>query len=309
MSVSVPDTTRPSPQHLAAQICRWLSQQLAMVYNDDGRTTPASLYAGPLPDRSLRLSTAVGVEHLTDQAGDGSPLSSRMLFTLECRAATRDLAGRTLAGVRRVLRPGDQQIVFGPSTPSHHGGTTDLQGIIGAPRIGTGAPLTSGEVWRVIDVEVSGEPALADVEASGQSHDGLGSALMTIAVEAVPDVLAAPLPVLDVWHPTGVAGVGEATVQVIGVLGTASLLRLRTRAVAGTGVWTTRDIDMSATTTVAALRDAIINDADPWLAEIASAYEATVLDRDPVPLAAYEPWWVEAQALGTGSKRQVRVWA
>lgn len=312
MSTAIPDASRPSSQHLAAQLCRWISQQSAggggLTYNDDGRTTPASLYAGPLPDRALRLSTAIGIEHLTDSAGDGELLSTRMMYTLECRAATRELAGRTLAQVRRILRPGDGPIVF---VPPDHGGTSDLSAVIGAPRVGMGFPLADagGEAWRVIDIEVSGEPALADVEASGQSIDGLGSAIMTIAVEAVPDVIAQPLPVLDVWRPDADAGVGQARMQLLGVLGAPTTLRLRTRAVAGSGAWTTRDIDLSTTATIAALAHAVNSNPDGWLAEIALEYEPTVLLRAPSPVLDLEPWWCDANSYGVFNKRQLRIWA
>lgn len=331
MTTRIPDDRRPTVRDLAMQVLRYWRDSTIMIGEDghvglvladvlvpgsDSFTGKAALYAGPLPERARRLSPAVGMEYIAPvQRSDPlSPVSS-YAFSLECRSATRDGAVAVLNDFVRVFRPREQPFVW---TPTDDGGAFDRRGVIGPPLITTGAPV-GPMVWRVIGIDVDDvfPQALAD---SPQSHDGSGSALLNIVVHAAPcggAGMPAPLPVLDVWHPDSDAGVGEAQARVAGVRGAAARLELRTRVTAGSGAWAVRSIDLATTATIAELAHAVNAHADAWEAEIAIAYQPTVLLRAPSPVLDIEPWpgpgfaggergWRAAR--GTGNKAQVRIW-
>lgn len=298
---TLPATTRPDASVLLAQLCRHFAQATSLVgglvYNDLGETTPANLYAGPMPPREFRLGTAVGFASVSVTGGEDPGMSPVVTHTVsvECRAPTRQAAVGVLNDLLRVLRPQDRPFVWRP--PQDAGATFERQGVIGAPSVSETAT-----IWRVIAIEVSGSPEPADIELSSASDDGLGSAILTLQVIAVPDEMPAPATVLSVWHG-GAGGVVEAQARVtMAPGGGASQLLLRTRTIAG-GAWASRAVELDQVyASWEALRSEIAGGG--WTATVDEA--APELVEGVRASALIETWASWRPALGAPSTRSLR---
>lgn len=172
-------------------------------------STPANIYARPLPERPFRAATACSLTLSPSTPPEPNGSISSVGVVARAVAPTPRAALDLLAELRGIIRPNDRPYVRDNAA---HGGSFSMRGVVGVPPF---AVVYAGPtpLWRLVDIQIVSEPQpVALGPGTGGHPAGQASAEMTFIVTGTREVMPKPIRAFDVWW----TGAAPATVQITG---------------------------------------------------------------------------------------------
>lgn len=172
----------------------------ARVFCEPAASTPAHLYARPLPDRSHRQATACSLTLSPSPAPEPNGGFGSVGVIAHAVAPTERAALDMLRELRDIIRPNDRPWV---RDNAPHSGSFNMRGVVGVPPFdavygasGGGTPL-----WRLIDIQIVSEPQPFERGPGAGGHaGGQASAEMAFIVLAASVTMPSPLLAFNVWY-------------------------------------------------------------------------------------------------------------